>query len=77
MFGKIPLAYVVQKSSAVEPINDALLRLNPSTLLYAGKYNCFHDKIIERASHSHPSFAEDSALVLDVVKKIERYYAYD
>ena len=66
----IPLAYVVQCSATVEPITSATLRPVPSTLPYAAQYSTFHKDLIQRASHDHPSFDENSALVLDVVEKI-------
>jgi hypothetical protein len=64
----IPLAYVVRPSAAVEPIASAPLRpVASSTLPYSERFTGFHDEQILRASHTHPQFGEDNAVVLDII----------
>ena len=64
---KIPLFYVIRKDAVPPPITNAPFHAAPSTLPYGAQFGSFHDELIARASHNHPSFAEDNALVLNVL----------
>ena len=64
---KIPLSYVVRTNVAVPPIADSPLRPLPNNLPYGAPYRGFHDELIIRASHEHPGYDEDNALVLDII----------
>ena len=64
---KIPLFYVVCRDATPGPIANFPLRTDPSAIPCGDRFTSFHDELIERASHDHPSFYEDNALVLDVL----------
>ena len=59
---KIPLSYVVRKSVTV-PIIRGIKQHFP----YSENVNSFHDDLIIRASHDHPNYSDDNAMVLDVL----------
>ena len=57
----VPLTYVIRPNMILEHIINNPLLLLPDELLYSAKYENHHDKLIDRASYSDPSFAENNA----------------
>ena len=59
---QIPLAYVIRSEVTPDPIKPIQI-LKPILLVN----NSFHDKLIARAFHDHPNYADDNAMVLDIL----------
>ena len=59
---KIPLSYFTRVDTTVSTIGTI-----SATFLYSEGVEYFHEKLITRASHNHPNFADDNGMVLDVL----------
>jgi hypothetical protein len=65
---KVPLAYVTRENVGVEQIaNNPLARQDQQP--FGEKYSTFYDEMIERTSHTHPSYAADNRTVLELLVK--------
>ena len=58
---KIPLSYVTRADLIVPTIGTIY-----ATFPYSEGVDSFHNELITRASRTHPNFADDNGMVLDV-----------
>lgn len=64
---KVPLQYIIRDNIIPADITDDPLSDDDGSPPYAMKYGSFHDEMVARTSHNHPSFKADNKHVFNLL----------